>query len=325
MSATEESLALLVALVPYLIDRGRSTVAEAAAHFDVDEDEIRTGVRLLAVSGIPDRDGNVYANDMFDIAWDEFEEHDIIELTQLVALESSPRLGVREASALIAGLELVVAAGQVDREAALTLQAKLRRAATGAREPLTIERKRVSVASEAIRHAIERHEVVELDYRKPGEATATRRIAPQRLELIDDAVFVRAFDLDRAALRSFRADRIQAVRETGELAPETAVIEIDAPVFEQSADGIDVLVESSTEGAALLERYVTAPNRRLKDGRVQLTIGTGRLDAVVRAIAALGGEAVIVGPPAARRHMREFAERARAAYVSSDDPGDVSG
>lgn len=325
MSATEESLALLVALVPYLIDRGRSTVAEAAAHFDVDEDEIRTGVRLLAVSGIPDRDGNIYANDMFDIAWDEFEEHDVIELTQLVALESSPRLGVREASALIAGLELVVAAGQVDREAAHTLQAKLRRAATGAREPLTIERKRASAASETIRHAIERHEVVELDYRKPGEATATRRIAPQRLELIDDAVFVRAFDLDRAARRSFRVDRIEAVRETGEAAPEIAVIEIDAPVFDHSADGIDVLVEASVAAAALLERYVTAPNRRLKDGRVRLTIGTGRLDAVVRAIAALGGEAVIVGPPAARHHMREFAERARAAYVSSDESDDVSG
>lgn len=326
MSQAEESLALLVALVPYLIDRGRATVAEAAEHFEVSEDEIRSGVRLLAMSGIPDRDGNVFANDMFDIAWDQFEDDDVIELTHLVALETSPRLGVREASALIAGLELVVTAGRVDRDAVRTLQEKLRRATTGAHAPLTVERRGGSRHGDS-RHgdvlldAIERGEVVEMQYRKPGESTATRHVAPIRLELIDTAVFLRAFDLDRDAVRSFRVDRIESVTPTDRPAPAHAHDDADAPVFVPSADAIDVLVDTTVAGAALLDRYASGAPESLADGRVRVCIRTARIDAVVRAIAGLGGDAVIVSPPSARAHMLRFVTRATAAYANApSDP-----
>ncbi len=48
-----DKLAFLLSLVPYLMDHGHVSVADAARHFAVDEDMIRESVRLIAVSGVP--------------------------------------------------------------------------------------------------------------------------------------------------------------------------------------------------------------------------------------------------------------------------------
>ncbi len=49
----QDKLAFLLSLVPYLLDRERVTVSEAATHFDVSEEQVREAVRLIAVSGVP--------------------------------------------------------------------------------------------------------------------------------------------------------------------------------------------------------------------------------------------------------------------------------
>lgn len=318
MSRAEESLALLVALVPYLLDRGRATVQETAAHFGVGDDEIRESVMLLAMSGIPDHDGNVFPNDMFDLAWDSLEDDDVIELTQLVGLEQSPRLGAREAAALIAGLELIRAMPGNDREAMRTLQQKLRRAATGEQSGLAIESRQDSALAETLRAGIERRTVVVIDYRKPDAPAASRRVVPIRLEFINETAFLRAWDLERRAGRSFRLDRIEDARPTSEPAPAEAVIEPEDPVFQLTEGALELELIASDAGAALLADYVHEEPQRRGDGRLDVRIRVTQLQAVVRAIAALGGEAVIVGPPLARRAMLDLATRARAAYAGQD-------
>lgn len=45
-----DKLAFLLSLVPYLLDRSHATVAEAAKHFGVPENQVRQAVRLIAVS-----------------------------------------------------------------------------------------------------------------------------------------------------------------------------------------------------------------------------------------------------------------------------------
>ena len=58
-----QSVALLVALIPYLSAQGSVTVAQAAAHFDVSEQRIREAVRLIFMAGVPDGFGDF---DRFD-------------------------------------------------------------------------------------------------------------------------------------------------------------------------------------------------------------------------------------------------------------------
>ncbi|MBK0297402.1 WYL domain-containing protein, partial [Bacillus sp. S34] len=69
----------------------------------VPETRIRRAVELIAVSGVPGETMQYQHGDLFDIAWDDFDQNDMIVLTNLVAIDDSPRLSAREASALIAG------------------------------------------------------------------------------------------------------------------------------------------------------------------------------------------------------------------------------
>ncbi|HEY8281520.1 MAG TPA: WYL domain-containing protein, partial [Leifsonia sp.] len=77
----QDKLAFLLALVPYLMDRDRVSVTEAARHFGVEKSQLRDAVRLIAVSGIPGETNAYQPGDLFDIAWDDFEENDQIVLT----------------------------------------------------------------------------------------------------------------------------------------------------------------------------------------------------------------------------------------------------
>ena len=132
----QDKLAFLLALVPYLMDRDRVSVAEAAEHFGVEQEQLRDAVRLIAVSGIPGETNAYQPGDLFDIAWDDFEENDQIVLTHQVAIDDSPRFSAREAAALIAGLQYLSALPEnADRDAIGSLMAKLARGASAAPEP----------------------------------------------------------------------------------------------------------------------------------------------------------------------------------------------
>ena len=106
-----------------------------AEHFRVPEEQIREAVRLIAVSGIPGETSQYQHGDLFDIAWDDFEDNDQIVLTHLVAIDDTPRFSGREAAALIAGLQYLSALPEsADRTAMATLADKLSRGCVRASE-----------------------------------------------------------------------------------------------------------------------------------------------------------------------------------------------
>ena len=100
-----DKLTFLLSLVPYLIERERVSVSDAAAHFGVSEEQIVKAVTLIAMSGIPGETGTYQSQDLFDISWDDLEVNNHITLTHLVAIDDAPRFSAREAAALIAGLQ----------------------------------------------------------------------------------------------------------------------------------------------------------------------------------------------------------------------------
>ncbi len=67
---TSDNLLVLLALDPYVLDRGEVSVAEAAEHFGRSENDISRAVELIACAGIPG-DNLAYSHlDLFDIDWD---------------------------------------------------------------------------------------------------------------------------------------------------------------------------------------------------------------------------------------------------------------
>src|SRR5690606_35949746 len=101
-------------LVPYLLERGQVGIEEAARDFEVSPKQMRSMVEKLTLIGLPGDAGFWQPpQEQFDINWDLLDEHDVIELTNDVALRRVPRFTTREAAALVAGLQLVASVPSV--------------------------------------------------------------------------------------------------------------------------------------------------------------------------------------------------------------------
>lgn len=85
---TSDRVMLLMSLVPYLKEHGPTQVSELASMFGVDAPAVRKLVRFLGVAGVPGETQTYQHEDLFDIDWDALEQHDIVSLTQTVAVDA---------------------------------------------------------------------------------------------------------------------------------------------------------------------------------------------------------------------------------------------
>ncbi len=204
--------------------------------------QIRDAVELIAVSGVPGDTDSYQHGDLFDINWDAFEEHDEIVLTNLVAIDDSPRFSAREATALIAGLQYLSSLPENAGSATLaSLTAKLSRGASAAPAQVGVEESEtdagLGTTLALIRDSVSRGVQLELDYLDSAGKHERRRVDPLRVESFDDDWYLRGWCHLREAVRTFRLDRIS-----------NAVI-TDAPI-EHRADEVrlpDRLFEASPE------------------------------------------------------------------------------
>ena len=317
-----DKLAFLLSLVPWLMDHDGASVAEAAEHFGVSPQQIRDAVELIAVSGVPGDTDSYQHGDLFDINWDAFEEHDEIVLTNLVAIDDSPRFSAREADGAHRRAPVPVVAarerGQRDpREPhGETEQGSVRRpqrrsaSRRARRMPASAPRSRSS--GTRCRGACSSSSTTST---RRGQHER-RRVDPLRVESFDDDWYLRGWCHLREAVRTFRLDRIS-----------NAVI-TDAPI-EHRADEVrlpDRLFEASPErprghdrgraGAmSLLVDYIPDGATSTEvDGRIRTTLRVSHFHGLKRLIASMPGVATVVAPPSARAAVAEWAAAGAARY-----------
>jgi proteasome accessory factor C len=204
-----DKLAFLLSLVPWLMEHDGATVAAAAEHFGVSAQQIRDAVELIAVSGVPGDTDQYQHGDLFDINWDAFEERDEIVLTNLVAIDDSPRFSAREATALIAGLQYLSSLPENAGSATLArLTAKLSRGASAEPSQVGVEEVEGDATLALIRDAAARGVQLELDYLDSAGQRERRRVDPLRVESFDEDWYLRGWCHLREAVRTFRLDRI---------------------------------------------------------------------------------------------------------------------
>jgi proteasome accessory factor C len=300
----QDKLAFLLALVPYLTDHGRVSVSQAAAHFRVPPEQIRQAVRLIAVSGVPGSTASYQHGDLFDIAWDDFEDNDQIVITHMVAIDDSPRFSAREAAALIAGLQYVSSqADASDLDLVGQLMAKLARGSSASPSQVAVAAGAGDGTRDDLRRAIADERRVEFDYRSPRGGTERRVVDPLRLESMDEDWYLRGWDLARGAVRTFRLDRLDELVVT-DLPPEHRPqdVVLGDTLFEPSPDDLD-------------ERPLPVAGW---PGRVAVTVRVAHYQGLVRLVAGMAGVVVVTAPPEARAAVAEWAERAAAAYDDAD-------
>ena len=297
----ERGIGLLLSLIQYVTASGSVSVAEAAAHFGVDEQRIREAVQRVFMSGVPDGAGDFIR---FDIDFDAFEEDDVISVTMRPAFEDETvRLSPREASALIAGLTLVAGYTDVEAGRVAALREKLRRAASRGADTVAVDQLEAPRAAQLVRDAIRSRSVLVISYRKPGEGTHPRRLAPTRLELREGQVFVVGFDLERQDARTFRLDRIESIQPSDAAWPDAM------PALERPVTGTAQVV-ATRAAAALLADYAASEPVSVDGERVRLEIEIWSEASVLRAVASCGGDAEIVSPASLRSAMHRLATEA---------------
>lgn len=306
--------ALMLQLVPYLIGKGEVSILEAADEFDVTPDQMRSMVEKLTVIGLPG-DGGYWqmANELFDIDWDLLDERDIIVITNSVGLERSPKLTAREATALLAGLQLArTIPGVGDTELFSGLLAKLARGASSTPADVIVAPGPVDEVRDTVAEALQRQVAVSFTYKAPDAAPTTRTVDPVKVHIADGQWYLQGWCHLRQAMRTFHLDRVSDLELTG-----IPITHGEDPVpgwFDADAGDIVARIRFPASVEPLLGDYV---DRAVVDRAGDESISTMRIadELSLRRLAARrGGDVEILEPAGARRAVVDWVEAGLAQY-----------
>jgi proteasome accessory factor C len=313
MLATDRA-ALILQLVPYLIERGEVSVAEAAADFDVTPTQMRRMVEKLTVIGRPG-DGGYWQlpHDLFDIDWDLLDGQDRISLTHTVGLERAPRLTAREAAALLAGLQLAGSLpGLAGSPVLAGLLAKLARGASAAPADVIVAPGPIDEVRERVGEALGRGVAVSFTYRVPEGEPSTRTVDPVKVHIADGQWYLQGWCHLREAMRTFHLDRVSDLVLT-DLPVEHGEAEAPA-LFDTDRGDIVARIRFPAALAPLLGDYLSGAEMTEAHGLCTATMRLADERSLRRLATRYGGDIDVLSPRAARQAVDSWAQAALEQY-----------
>jgi len=307
--------ALMMQLVPYLINQGEVSVDEAAREFDVTPAQMRDMVQRLTMIGRPGDSGFwQLPNDLFDIDWDLLDEQDRIVITNAVGLEESPRLTAREAAALLAGLQLAQSLPGLGDGGVITgLLAKLAKGASSAPAdvivaPGPVDQVRVAV-DDALRHRV----AVSFTYKAPDAPVTTRTVDPVKVHIANGQWYLQGWCHLRQAMRTFHLDRVSELSLTD--IPITHGEEPVPALFETGEADIVARLRFPPTVAPLVGGYLDQARVTTHGDLSEATLRVADVQSLKRLATSLGGDLEILEPPQARDAAADWARAALAQYT----------
>lgn len=155
-------------------------------------------------------------------------------------------------------------------------------------------------------HATASRTQLELQYRKPGQAAAERRLVdPYHLANINGEWYLFAFDHLRQDIRTFVPARIKAARETGYKFKRSRHFSLEQRLRYSfgvhSAEGeFEVAIRFSARAADYIREkkwHDTQENIEHKNGELEVRMKLSSLKEVQRWVLSWGGDAVALRPP----------------------------
>ncbi len=164
------------------------------------------------------------------------------------------------------------------------------------------------VSLAALQVALDRREVVALEYRRPDEGQPSlRRVRPYALVRADAHVYMVAFCERATALRIFRLDRVMGVSLTGERFEQPAAFRVQdvlqgGRVFQRDEPPGDTLV---VRYSSRVSRWIAEREQRTLDEQGELVVEYPLADEswAIRHVLQYGPDAVIVQPEALRHRV----------------------
>ncbi|MGF6823511.1 proteasome accessory factor C [Microbacterium sp. ZKA21] len=312
-----ERVRLYLTLVPYLLERGQVSLAEAAAEFQVTPDELRAMVEKLTVIGLPGDSGYwQQPHEMFDIDWDLLDEQDVIEITNDVALRRVPRFTAREAAALLAGLQMVASVPEVAGSGLVAgLIAKLSRGAADAPAAVVVATEAVDEVREVVSNALRAGVAVSFTYQAPDAAPTTRTVDPVQVMITNGQWYLQGWCHLREAMRTFHLDRVSEPRLT-----DIASTHQGESVPDLFSDGVadgNVSVRLPAQLLPLLSGFAAESEAVGDDVVAHVRLSDPR--GIKRLAGRFGGRMRVLSPSVARTATRDWAAAGLALYYQPDD------
>jgi len=208
-ATAEERLARVLAIVPWVVENGGATVGEIAERFGLAERDVFAELSLVQCCEIPP-----YGPDnTLGIA--VVDDEVLVEPSAM--LRRPLRLAPTEGFGLLAAGRAALEVQGADPKGALASALAKLEAVLGERAPLVMDLEHPELL-EDLRRAVNDRTIVEIDYYTQSRDELTHRlIEPLSLVHTDGNWYVRAHCRQAEGLRTFRVDRIDALRPTGEL------------------------------------------------------------------------------------------------------------
>lgn len=305
----EDRYNFMLALVGYLQNRGAVSVAEAAAHFEIDASYLRKVVTSInearaEVSG--------FERWFFLIDVEELEENGMLSLVENLVVDDVPRLSNRQASAIAAGLSYLatIPAFKDDADLIALQEALASGSVRGINPLLELRPGSAEAGAEIIRRAILGRRKISCEYINQKGERATRTIEPLRLDPRADGWYLRGYCPIHLEVRNFKLNRMRGIQILDEPLSDEAknVGEIEESVYVAGATDARVLVEVEPEAYRLISEVKTIDEpTSVEGGRVRAEIRVGHLPNIGRLVTRFGGAARVIEPAEARAIVKNYA------------------
>jgi proteasome accessory factor C len=316
VTANEERLPRLLALVPYLQARPGIRVEEAAADFSVTENQLRKDLQLLWLCGLPGHG----PGDLIDLNF----EGETISVIFDAGMSRPLRLTGEEALAIIVALRtLAETPGIADGDAVYRALAKVEAAAGGEVDDAT-----VTVALDhttrllpVLNRAITQKRALDLRYFTAArDETTERTVDPLRLFEIDGHAYLEAWCRRAEGVRVFRVDRMEHVELLDEPARPPTGLELRdlaEGVFQPAAEHLLAVLRLAPAYAWVADYYPPEEVVELDGddaGSLQVSLRVSEPAWVRSLVLGSGGQVEVLSPGWLAESIRSDAAAAISAY-----------
>lgn len=315
MSAPEQRLPRLLAMVPYFQSRPGIATAEAAADFGITEKQLIKDLDLLWMCGLPGHG----PGDLIDLSY----EGGTVTIIDDQGLRKPLRLTSEEALALVVALRtLAETQGLTDGDAVQRALAKVESAAGGAVDDATVavELDQESRLLPLLRRAVDEQRALRLRYYAATRDETTERIVdPLQVFDADGHSYLEAWCRRAEGVRVFRADRIDEIELLDEPARApvgVALRDVSEGVFQPAPEHLLVVLRAEPAYAWVADFYpveeVTEPDG--PSGGLQIGLRVSEPAWVRALVLGSGGQVEVLSPGWLAESIRGDAARALAAY-----------
>lgn len=317
--SARDKLNIFLAIVPFVLSRKESSVAEIAEHFGVRPSIVAAAVSAIGCDGGAGEARHGFNNELFNIDWDLFLEDGTVILTVAETLRVPAPFSARQKAIFLAGLELLRAHPHYRRLPEFDSLVSKLGGSSGDDVPhvFAVNVDRNDALASTIQDAIDAGVCVSFTYTNNEGVRSERIVEPYRQEVIGGGRYLRGFCLTREDMRTFNLDSVENVVITEQPVENRAIdtLTLSGELFEPREDDLLVTVDIETAALSLIAAF-RQPGYALESSgdRTVVTVPFTHVASAIRMISVVSGIAVIREPEHVRSAVADSARAALAEY-----------